>query len=421
MRTELPASLLNTDSGRRADAILRSCVHCGFCNATCPTYLVEGNELDGPRGRIYLIKDMLETGAVDAVARTHLDRCLTCRACETTCPSGVAYGELLEIGRDVLETGAVRGRVNRGLRALLISVVPRPRLFGPLVALGRWLRPLLPRRLRDAVPPPERPLSAADDGLIPPAPVSRPAAAQASAGTVAGSHDRVVLLEGCVQRVATPGVNATLRQLLAARDIEVVSVPQEACCGGLALHLGDHAAALGAIARNVAALAPWLSRVDAILSTASGCGVTVKDYGRLAAAEPTLAEPAERLARLTLDVAEYLATLPTPPARAAAYRRVAWHPPCTLQHGQRVTGIVERLLTAAGYELQPVADAHLCCGSAGTYALLEPGLSGALRTRKLAALEAHRPDVIATANIGCQLHLGAAAGVPVRHWLSLLR
>lgn len=415
MRTELPIKLLDTTAGQRADAILRSCVHCGFCNATCPTYLIEGNELDGPRGRIYLMKDMLETGAVDAVARTHLDRCLTCRACETTCPSGVAYGELLEIGREVLESAPVRGPWDRLQRMLLRRVVPRPAVFGPLVTLGRMLRPLLPRRLRDAVPPPESPapreavLGRGADALRTPA-SARPG----------GALGRVLLLEGCVQRVATPGVNTALRALLEARGIEVVTVPEEVCCGGLALHLGDHAEALETIQRNVAALSPWLDRVDAILSTASGCGVTVKDYARLTAEQPQLAQAAARVAALTRDVSEYLAALDQPLTRGTSYQRIAWHPPCTLQHGQRITGVVERLLSGAGYELVPVADPHLCCGSAGTYAVLQPKLSATLRERKLAALESHQPEVIATANIGCQLHLAAGAGVPVRHWLSLL-
>ncbi|MGA1676417.1 MAG: glycolate oxidase subunit GlcF, partial [Pseudomonadales bacterium] len=280
MRTELPASLLQSERGQRADAILRSCVHCGFCNATCPTYLVEGDELDGPRGRIYLIKDMLETGVADTVTRTHLDRCLTCRSCETTCPSGVQYGELLEIGRSTLEQAPVRGLRDRLLRWGLRRVVPYPRRFGPLVVLGRAFRAVLPGRLRESIPPKR----ASSHEVIP------------SAVTKPMPVGRVVLLEGCVQRVATPEVNARLRALLAARGIEVITVRNETCCGGLALHLGAEAEAESAMARFADALAPHLDGVDAIVSTASGCGVTIKDLGRLLARDPDRAALAQRVA-----------------------------------------------------------------------------------------------------------------------------
>ena len=418
MRTDLPLALLGSDEGQRADAILRSCVHCGFCNATCPTYLIEGDELDGPRGRIYLIKEMLETGIADTVTRTHLDRCLTCRSCETTCPSGVKYGELLELGRDTLENAPVRGLRDRLVRWGLRRIVPYPRRFGPLVALGRAVRGLLPRRLRAAVPP-----------RFPTQPVTSPAPAPGP--RVAG---RVLLLEGCVQRVATPGVNDALRALLAARGVEVVTVRDEGCCGGLALHLGARADAEATMSRLLDALAPHLDDIDAILSTASGCGVTIKDYGRLLAHDSARAPLARRVAALTRDVAEYLGDLSGDWARDPTLKRVAWHPPCTLQHGQRVTGVVERLLRQAGYELVPVVDAHLCCGSAGTYSLLEPARAERLGSAKRSALLAGAPDVIATANIGCQLHLSVAepaaepaAGpgnhqrVAVRHWIELLR
>lgn len=413
MRTELPVALLETPDGRRADAILRSCVHCGFCNATCPTYLLQGDELDGPRGRIYLIKDLLETGTADAVTQTHLDRCLTCRSCETTCPSGVAYGELLEIGRATLERTVPRPPVERAVRRWLRAVVPRPGRFRALLALGRAFRWLLPTPLRAQVPV-RRALR------LPRARADANPSAQAASIPVAG-HGRIVLLEGCVQRVATPDVNAALRRLLAGRGIEVISAREEACCGSLALHLGHEEEARAAMLRNLDALAPLLDRVDAVVSTASGCGVTVKDYGRLLAHDPAHAARARQVGALARDVAEYLADLGIAWSREFACERVAWHAPCTLQHGQKVTGRVEALLEAAGYTLVPVRDPHLCCGSAGTYSLLEPALSERLRTAKLAALGAHSPEVIATANVGCQLHLAAAAGVPVVHWLQLLR
>ncbi|MBX3707530.1 MAG: glycolate oxidase subunit GlcF [Pseudomonadales bacterium] len=413
MRTELPVTLLETPDGRRADAILRSCVHCGFCNATCPTYLLQGDELDGPRGRIYLIKDLLETGTADTVTQTHLDRCLTCRSCESTCPSGVAYGELLEIGRATMARVVPRPPLERAIRRGLRAVVPRPGRFRALLVLGRAFRWLLPARLRGQVPV-WRALR------LPRAGKDADPSAQAGNARTAG-HGRILLLEGCVQRVATPDVNAALRRLLTGRGIEVLSAREEACCGSLDLHLGHDEEARAVMIRNLEALAPLLDRVDAVVSTASGCGVTVKDYGRLLAHVPAYAGRARQVSALARDVAEYLADLGVEWSREFACERVAWHAPCTLQHGQRVTGRVEALLQAAGYTLVPVRDPHLCCGSAGTYSILEPALSKRLREARLAALGAHSPEVIATANVGCQLHLAAAAGVPVVHWLQLLR
>ena len=387
MRTEIPETTLATDRGHRANAILRTCVHCGMCNATCPTYQVRGDELDGPRGRIYLIKGLLESGEANAVARTHLDRCLTCRACETTCPSGVRYGELAEIGREVLE----EQRPSRSLlRLLLLGIVPNPALLALLVALARPFRRLLPRRLRRLLksPPRRRPLP--DCG-------------------------RVLLMQGCVQRVVTPEVNGHLAGLLEARGMAPFVSDAEQCCGGLALHAGRTSAAHSAMRRNVEQLPV---DVDAVISTASGCGVTLKDYGRVLGDDAAM-----RLADKVRDVAEVLADFDfhKEPIDGREAEAVAWHPPCTLQHGQRVTGLVERILTATGYRLVPVADQHLCCGSAGSYSLLQPGMATELKERKAAALTRHRPDVVATANIGCQTHLADAVGVPVVHWVELLR
>ena len=385
MQTAIPADTLATDRGRRADAILRTCVHCGMCNATCPTFGVRGDELDGPRGRIYLIKGMLETGEANAVARTHLDRCLTCRGCETTCPSGVRYGELAEIGREILE----EQRPNRGwLQRLILSIVPKPKILKPLVALGSLVRGLMPRRYRRLLRPAPRVAPLPDKG-------------------------RVLLWQGCVQRVVTPEVNAHLARLLEARSMAPFASAGERCCGGLALHLGRTATAEAVMRHNVADLAA----ADVIVSTASGCGVTLKDYGRLLDAADAAA-----FADKVRDVAEVLADFEFG-KRAVGGRevqRVAWHPPCTLQHGQRLTGLVERILAATGYELAPVADAHLCCGSAGSYSLLQPDLAGELKRRKARELTRHEPEVIATANIGCQTHLDDAVEVPVVHWLELL-
>lgn len=388
MRTEIPDATLATNRGQRANAILRTCVHCGMCNATCPTFQVRGDELDGPRGRIYLIKGLLESGDANAVARTHLDRCLTCRACETTCPSGVRYGELAEIGREILE----EQRPSRGLlRLLLLGIVPKPGLLAPLVALARPFRWLLPRRLRRLLEPPPR---------------HRPLP----------GRGRVLLMQGCVQRVVTPEVNAHLAGLLQARDMAPFVSDAEECCGGLALHSGRTAAAQSIMRRNVERLA--LDDVDVVISTASGCGVTLKDYGRVLGDDP-----ATRFADKVRDVAEVLAGFDfhKNPVDGREVTTVAWHPPCTLQHGQRSTGLVEKILTATGYRLVPVADQHLCCGSAGSYSLLQPDMATELKHRKAAALTRHGPDVVATANIGCQTHLADAVDVPVVHWLELLR
>jgi len=398
MQTQLPATVLATASGRRADAILRACVHCGFCNATCPTYLLTGDELDGPRGRIYLVKEMLEADAPSIVAREHLDRCLTCRACETTCPSGVAYGELAEIGRNFIEARVPRGVVDRVVRRWLVLVLSVPARLAFFARLARGVKWMLPDYLARAVPR------------------IKPQVAVA----VKNHSRRVIVLDGCAQRATTPEVNAALARVLDAADIKVVRASGEGCCGSLALHLGQEARAHVAMRANVDALYAAANGAEAIISTASGCGVTVKDYGRLLADDPAYAERARWISDHTSDAAEYLAGINAPLTKRNAATTVAWHPPCTLQHGQRVRGVVESLLQRAGYQLVPVADAHLCCGSAGTYSVLQPDLADALRLRKLAALTAAQPDVIVTANVGCQLHLRDGTDVAVRHWLELV-
>ncbi len=402
MKTDLPDALLASDRGREANRILRSCVHCGFCLATCPTYLLLGDERDSPRGRIYLIKSLLESG--DAVAQAqaaqpHLDRCLTCRACEVTCPSGVEYGRLLEIGRERVERSVRRPMMNAALRWLLRTVVPRRMWFSALLRVGGALRPLLPAGLARHVP--------------------RRRAERAVHLPVAHPR-RVVVLGGCVQAAVTPDVNRALETLLDRIGVTAVSVRAEACCGALPLHLGHEAQARQFARRNVDALWPHLlAGVERFVSTASGCGVTLRDYGHLLADDPRYAERAARIAARTVDVAEFLADEDLGATRAVS-ELVAWHPPCTLQHGLRLSGIVQRLLESAGYELAPVADQHLCCGSAGTHSILQPALAEALGARKVACLEAHGPDVIATANIGCEVHLAHRAQVPVVHWLELI-
>ena len=399
MQTQLAASIIATEHGRRADEILRACVHCGFCNATCPTYQVRRDELDGPRGRIYLIKNLLESdpdndpdsGAANSTVRTHLDRCLTCRACETTCPSGVRYGELVEIGREVLER---RAPSRHWLLPFLLHIVPNPRLLAPLLALGRPFRSLLPRRHRRLL--------------------HRPPQTHALPST-----GRVLLVQGCVQRLVTPEVTAHLAGLLEARGLAPFVAEDELCCGGLALHLGRSDAARATMRENVERLSRY--EADLIVSSASGCGVTLKDYGRLLGSRD-----AAVFAGKVRDVGQVLAgfRFRKRTIDGGELHRIAWHPPCTLQHGQQgvgvVGGVVEGILQATGYELVPVEDAHLCCGAAGSYSLLQPQMAAELKRRKASALAQHAPDAVATANIGCQTHLADAMAAPVLHWLELL-
>ena len=396
MQTQLPTDFIATERGRRANEILRSCVHCGFCNATCPTYQLTGDELDGPRGRIYLIKELFEGAQNPQRVTQHLDRCLTCRACETTCPSGVAYGELAEIAR--VEIGPRRTGKHGLLRSLLQWMVPYARRLRMLARVGKYVKFALPKALAAQVPDTVTPGLAAD---------------------TQGSK-QVLLLQGCAQQVTTGQVNQGLQQLLGELDIGVLTAPREGCCGSLDLHLGDEAKTLRAARDNVDAIYPLLSQVDAVISTASGCGVTVKDYGRLLVADSAYAQRGADVAAATMDVSEYLAGLGQSLGARFPGKRVAWHSPCSLQHGQQSEGVVESLLTGAGYQLVPVPDAHLCCGSAGTYSVLQPQWSAQLRKAKLQALESSAPDIIATANVGCQTHLGEGTNTRVMHWIELL-
>ncbi|AKH20999.1 glycolate oxidase subunit GlcF [Sedimenticola thiotaurini] len=400
MQTNLPAAFLNTAQGQEADAILRSCVHCGFCTATCPTYQLLGDELDGPRGRIYLIKQMLEGGAVTARTQQHLDRCLTCRACETTCPSGVRYARLLEIGRGEVERQVGRslfaGATRWGLRQLL----PYPKRFALALRLGQLLRPLLPERLKQKLP-----------GRVTATP--RPAA----------RHRRTLLvLEGCAQSVATPNTNAAAARVLDRLGISLIAPAGQGCCGAVSQHLAAESEAAGFMRRNIDAWWPHIEAgVEGILVTASGCGTQVKEYGDLLQHDPLYADKARRVSELARDLCEVLEgeALETLSVREPG-RRIAYHSPCSLQHGQQLAGRVEALLGRLGFELTPVADSHLCCGSAGTYSILQPELSQRLLENKLAALEAGGASCIATANVGCQLHLQSRAQGPVKHWIELL-
>uniref|UniRef100_Q47AT8 Glycolate oxidase iron-sulfur subunit n=1 Tax=Dechloromonas aromatica (strain RCB) TaxID=159087 RepID=Q47AT8_DECAR len=406
MDTKITDELRATHAGQVAEEILRKCVHCGFCTATCPTYQLLGDELDGPRGRIYLIKQVLEGKAVTEKTRTHLDRCLTCRSCETTCPSGVKYSHLLDVGRAVVEEKLPRRLSDRLTRALLKTVLPNPALFAPAVAAGRLLKPLLPSSLADKLPPTQ------PDGRPWPKP--------------AGHSRRMLSLAGCVQPSLAPNINAATARVLDRLGIELFEEAKAACCGAVRFHLNDQTAGKNDMRRNIDAWWPHVEAgVEAIIVTASGCGVQVRDYGHILADDVAYAGKAARISALCRDPSEILAAEMAGlssllSARAQQRGKLAFHSPCTLQHGLKLRGAIEQVLSKAGYELTPVADSHLCCGSAGTYSVLQPELAGRLRENKQAALNAGGPALVVTANIGCLTHLQAGNTLPVRHWIELI-
>ncbi|MFO1282418.1 MAG: glycolate oxidase subunit GlcF [Burkholderiales bacterium] len=404
MQTHLAPQYRDTPEGREAEAILRSCVHCGFCTATCPTYQLLGDELDGPRGRIYLIKQVFEGAAVTAKTQLHLDRCLTCRNCETTCPSGVRYGRLVDLGRKVVEDRVGRAPADAARRWTLRHGLKSKSLFGGALALGRLAKAFVPEPVARAIP------------------ASRPAGAWP-----APRHTRrMLVLQGCVQPSLAPSIDAALARVL--DRVGVSAVPAAAgggCCSALDYHLNDHDAARAIARANIDAWWPAIEAgAEAIVVTASGCGVMVKDYGHLFANDPAYSDRATRVAALARDTIEVVAPEWSKIAPLLAMDlgplRVAFHPPCSLQHGMKIRGEVEEILRAIGHELLPVADAHLCCGSAGTYSILQSELATTLKRNKLQALEAHRPQVIASANIGCMTHLASGTSKPVRHWIELL-
>ena len=405
MQTQLADFIRDTPEGREAEEILRKCVHCGFCTATCPTYQLLGDELDGPRGRIYLIKQVLEGAEPTEKTRLHLDRCLTCRACETTCPSGVHYSRLLDIGRHVVDARVPRQGSDALTRRVLREFVPRPKLFGLAMKAGQSVRGLLPKTLQAKVPE-----------------------ARAAGRWPEPRHARrVIALAGCAQPSMAPSINTAAARVLDALGISMVEAAGAGCCGAVRFHLNDQDGARDDARRNIDAWWPSIESgsVEAIVMTASGCGVQVKDYGHLLQHDPAYADKATRVAELTRDIGEVVADESEALAAVLAARNLprqplAWHAPCTLQHGQRIRGKVEGLLAAAGFELTPVRDAHLCCGSAGTYSILQPELSGRLRANKLDCLLEGGAGMIASANIGCITHLQAGTGTPVRHWIELV-
>jgi len=400
MQTSLPQALLATASGKQADEILRNCVHCGFCNATCPTYQLTGDELDGPRGRIYLIKQVLEGNTPTNKTQLHLDRCLSCRACETTCPSGVDYHRLLDTGRELVEKTVPRPLHTRFIRRALRLILPWPARFTPLLRTGQLLRPLLPGALKQNIPARSK-----DNGTRP-----------------TRQHARsMLLLTGCVQDALSPQINAATIRVLDALGIQTITRTNSGCCGAVSQHLGAVEEARGF--RNIDAWWPDIEQgVEAIVITASGCAPMVKDYGQLLAADSNYADKARRVSTLAKDISEIIADEPitTVIKQAADNQKIAFHSPCTLQHAQRINGSVEHILEQAGFELTTVADSHLCCGSAGTYSILQPVMSVRLRDNKLTTLQAGQPDIIATANIGCLTHMANHADVPVKHWIECL-
>ena len=408
MQTTLAPEYQNTPDGQAAEAILRKCVHCGFCTATCPTYQLLGDELDGPRGRIYLMKQVLEGHAPTRKTQLHLDRCLTCRNCETTCPSGVDYGHLLDIGRKLVDAKVPRPMGERAVRWALKEGIPSP-LFGPAMALGQLVRPLMPAALKNKVP------------------------AKQDAGTwPTRSHTRkVLMLAGCAQPAMAPNINASTARVLDAVGIQTIVAPDAGCCGAVKFHLNDQDGGKAEMRANIGAWWPQVQQgVEAIVMNASGCGVTVKEYGYILQDDPAYAEKAARISGLTRDLSELLPVIvqslqAARPALAERIRtqapKLAFHPPCTLQHGQKLKGGVEQHLGALGFDIRtPLNESHLCCGSAGTYSVLNPALAYQLRDRKLGHLNELQQEVIVSANIGCITHLQSGTATKVRHWVEVL-
>ncbi len=409
MQTHLAPEYQNTVEGREAEAILRKCVHCGFCTATCPTYQLLGDELDGPRGRIYLMKQVLEGAEPTRATQQHLDRCLTCRNCESTCPSGVQYGHLVDIGRKLVDAKVPRPMSERVVRWALKEGLPSP-LFAPAMKLGQAVRGLLPDALKAKVPAPQ---NASRNGVTWPT----------------QTHARkVLMLAGCVQPAMLPNINTATARVLDAAGIQTLVAPEAGCCGAVKFHLNDQDGGMAHMRRNIDAWWPFVEQgVEAIVMNASGCGLMVKDYGHVLQHDAAYAAKAQRISALTKDLSELLPDLVSvlkPKLNAAALANAgmqAFHPPCTLQHGQQLKGGVEKHLADLGFAIQVAnTEAHLCCGSAGTYSVLNPEISYTLRDRKLGHLDALQPQAILSANVGCITHLQSGTDVPVKHWVEVL-
>jgi len=401
MQTRLSSSLLQTDWGKEADSILRTCVHCGFCTATCPTYQLTGDELDGPRGRIYLIKQALEETTATAKTRKHLDRCLVCRSCETTCPSGVRYHNLLQIGKQVVDARVQRPLNERLLRWGMRTLLPYPARFAALFKLGTLFKPLMPAALKAKMP-------------VVHTPGARPAR----------THERNVLLfEGCVQSVVASSINAAASRVLDRLGIGCITANGEGCCGAVSNHTGDVPAGVEMARRNIDSWLPHLDAgAEAIITTASACGLEIREYPELLKNDPAYLPGAQRIASAVMDISEFLSQSVdnTTLELSKPLPQISFHAPCTLQHGLKQTGTVEGLLQKLGFSVSTPLDAHLCCGSAGTYSILQPEMALQLRDNKLEKLGAADADVIATANIGCMMHLQSGTGTAVRHWIEII-
>ncbi len=400
MQTQLPDEFKDNNIGKEADAILRSCVHCGFCNATCPTYQQLGDELDSPRGRIYLIKQMLEGNAVTTKTQTHLDRCLTCLACETTCPSGVKYGRLIEIGREYIDKKVTRSLPDILTRKALRTILPYPQRLSPFIKLSQIIKPALPKSLKRKLPN-----------------------VQATLSMPTTQHQRkMITLAGCAQSVVKPGTNGAAAKILDRLGITLTIPPSTGCCGAVSYHLMKHEEGLGFMRRNIDAWWPLIeSGHEAIIITASGCGAMVKEYGAALKDDPVYADRAAKVSALAKDPSEIITGEELSSLQLnIPDKKIAFQSPCTLQHAQQLGGHVEALLTKLGFELAIVTDDHLCCGSAGTYSILQPKMSQTLLENKLTALMNDQPDIIATANIGCHMQLETKSVVPVKHWLELI-
>ncbi len=410
MQTNLASFIKDSPEGNEADTILRSCVHCGFCLATCPTYQLLDDELDSPRGRIYLMKQMLEGDTPTQKTQLHLDRCLTCRSCETICPSGVRYGRLVDICRNIVEKQVGRNLGATIIRYALLKILPNPRIFAPLFKLGQICRSLLPNRFRDSVPSKTR-----NAGTWPSARHSR----------------RMLVLEGCVQPTIAPNINAAAARILDKLGISLIAEKNANCCGAVPYHLNAQQEGLDYMRRNIDAWWPHIENeigqgIEAIVMTASGCGVTVKEYGDLLSHDHIYAKKAAHISKLTKDISEIIEIetrnhpLLDNSMCTTNKSKLSFHSPCTLQHGLQINGVVEKILINAGLDLTFVQDAHLCCGAAGTYSILQPQLSKQLLRNKIVELESSSPTQIVTANIGCLIHLQSGTSSTIKHWIEVL-
>lgn len=407
MHVDLHSSYRDTPEGIAAKDYLSACVHCGFCLATCPTYLDNQDERDSPRGRIYLIKQLLETGSSSATTQTHLDRCLTCRSCETICPSGVQYGALADIGKHLVEAQVKRPAASRATRWLLRKTLSNPALFATLLRLGQFFRPLCPTVLRNKIPPKQKLKPSQSESLGP-------------------EPRRMLTLQGCIQSSATPNTTAATERVLHKLGISLISANKAGCCGAVNYHLSAHDDGLSDMRRNIDAWWPLIQpdsgpAVEAIVSTASGCGSMLVDYGHLLASDSAYAAKALRVSELSKDISEILLAEDLQSLTPhTAIGKVAVHTPCSLQHALKLPDAIATILSQAGFDIANTTESHLCCGSAGTYSILQPDISQRLLDNKLHALNIDQPALIATANIGCQLHMGTKSKIPVRHWIELL-